>query len=112
MQPWSACGVWLDDDMPPVETDRPPAILLLEISFFFLLGLLAFAVSGNMETLIGVGCVLKTGISQSFNVLVSGIKKPLPIQINRSRSPPLVLGRSNESRVSRFKYIYRKKRKG
>jgi hypothetical protein len=56
--------------------------------------------SGLTLTLTGVGCVLKTGIWQSCNVRVSGINNPLPMQINRTFSPPEQDGRSNHDKTT------------
>jgi hypothetical protein len=44
------------------------------------------------DTLTGVACVLKLGISKSANVRLSGVSKPLPMQIKRKSSPSVQAG--------------------
>ena len=54
---------------------------------------------GLTDTLMGVGCVLKTGILQSSKVRVSGMRNPFPMHTSRSSSPPSQSGRSKTNQA-------------
>lgn len=98
LQPWLTPSPLLAEEELPPPPPPPPRLALLSLPPF---DELISMFSGRTLTLIGVGCVLKTGTSQSFNDRLSGIRIPLPIHINLTRSPPEQLGRSKYPRKKR-----------